>query len=317
MKKIILRILVAVIVVGAAAGFLIYHYGSNFNLYVIPPSPQKYGKIALERMEDNGLYTDSKAWEKAKNTATEEIKHAKSYDETIPALEKALKVAGGEHSFIYDPGEKASGGEKVKMPTATLEEDILYLTVPAFSGSQKQANQYANILADAIAKNNYKRIVVDLSDNTGGDMSPMISGLSALLPDGELMHFADRRGNKIPVTLEKGKVSAGGAAIDLKQQRKVKNVPIAVIIGGNTGSSGEITALAFKGMKNVKYFGKPTYGFTSGNSQFQLYDGRQLMLTTMKIIDRTKTAYLNKKITPDVTTDRAKEEAVQWLKRKV
>ena len=36
--------------------------------------------------------------------------------------------------------------------------------------------------------------------------------------------------------------------------KKIKKAPIAVLIDNNTGSSGELTALCFKGIPNVKFW---------------------------------------------------------------
>lgn len=71
-------------------------------------------------------------------------------------------------------------------------EGILYLKVPAFTGDAQAAKTYANKLSAALKKDDYQAVLVDLRDNTGGNMYPMIAGLSSLLPDEDLFQFVEK-----------------------------------------------------------------------------------------------------------------------------
>ena len=53
-------------------------------------------------MDDLGIFTDSKEWKKIKEQTLENSADVKEYSDTIPILQKAIKVAGGKHSFIED-----------------------------------------------------------------------------------------------------------------------------------------------------------------------------------------------------------------------
>ena len=154
---------------------------------------------------------------------------------------------------------------------------------------------------------------MDLRDNTGGNMYPMIAGMSSLLPDEDLFRFVYKNGSKSAVSRSDVLKQLGLEQTD----EKAKKVPIAVLINGKTGSSGEITVLAFKGLENVKIFGQPTASYTTGNNYYQLYDGAVLLLTTSSILDRTGKLYENEAIQPDVLTDQPLEEAESWLKGQI
>jgi C-terminal processing protease CtpA/Prc len=76
------------------------------------------------------------------------------------------------------------------------------------------------------------------------------------------------------------------------------SLKIAVIIGKYTISSGEATAIAFRGKKNVTFFGQPTTGATTGNQTFFFDRNSMLFLAVSYYADRTKVVY-GKPILPD------------------
>ena len=86
------------------------------------------------------------------------------------------------------------------------------------------------------------------------------------------------------------------------------------------GSSGEIVVLAFKNKTNSRSFGEPTYGLSSGNTEFKLSDGAVIYLTTHLDIDRQLNVY-GGKIMPDHTVadsaetknDEVIDAAMSWL----
>lgn len=51
-------------------------------------------------MELQGLYAKGEKWEETKSKVLKNTKHAKSYKETHPYIEEALRVAGRKHSFL-------------------------------------------------------------------------------------------------------------------------------------------------------------------------------------------------------------------------
>ena len=46
-------------------------------------------------------------------------------------------------------------------------------------GNEKEAKAYQTILNRALTKETYKGVIVDLENNSGGNMYPMIGGLAA------------------------------------------------------------------------------------------------------------------------------------------
>ena len=159
-------------------------------------------------------------------------------------------------------------------------------------------------------------LILDFSVNSGGNMWPMLVGLSPLLSEGQLGAF--RSAEDVTNKIEKinGLITLGGKPHflnyppDATPQGKVPF--IAIIIGSKSASSGEITPLMFYGQKNVKFFGQKTSGFTSANQVFPLPNGGTLVLTTAMTEDRNGHAHPDG-IAPDVVSDLPFEDSSKWL----
>jgi len=190
-KKVLLGCLGTVLVLLALLiGFLAY-FGPDYGIFLFPPSPQDYARSVVKKL-DFGLYTD-KDWENEKKKSLEKLESAKTYQDTYPVLEELTKEAGGKHSYFLSPQDNPENSPESKnQPEVQNREGILYLKVPAFTGDAQAAKTYANKLSAALKKDTYQSVLVDLRDNTGGNMYPMLAGLSSLLPDEDLFQFVEK-----------------------------------------------------------------------------------------------------------------------------
>ena len=292
----------------AVLGAVLY-FGPNDDIYLLPPSPEQYAKSALNKM-NSALYIDEN-WSQEKEKALKEVKSAKTYADTYPILKKMTKLSGGKHSYFYTPKEfKTSQKEESQLPVVKNENGILYLKLPPFMGNEKEAKAYQTILNRALTKETYKGVIVDLENNSGGNMYPMIGGLAAILPNDTLFQFEYANGQKIGTTLSQILASK---QTEENSNSSSKTILIAILVNGNTASSGEMTTLAFKSLPNVKTFGKPTAGYTTGNMVYSLYDGATIQLTVSRIIDRKGNRYENTPIEPDIATTTPLNDARTWL----
>jgi C-terminal processing protease CtpA/Prc len=98
---------------------------------------------------------------------------------------------------------------------------------------------------------------------------------------------------------------------------KAADAPVAVLVGPHTTSSGEMTAIAFRGRPQTRIFGAPTGGFTTGNSVFNLSDGAHLVITGVYVEDRNGVGFSGP-IAPDeaAAKDAALPAARAWLASK-
>lgn len=315
--RIALGICIPLALIIAATLTVVAKYGPDFGLYLVPPSAERYGKDALATIGKNGIYSGSDEWKSTYEECLKMIENAESYEDTYPAIKKALSVCGGKHSMLMTKSESQSTSDSYDevLPTVSLNGDIAVIKLPNFLGTAEAGRKYAKVAEDFIHENRDKinGVVLDLRGNTGGDMGPMATAVSSLLPDGELMYY-HYRSYDVPVTLKDGVISnAGTGGKSLYPDEKLK-VPVAILTDDMTASSGEALTLCFRGLENVKTFGAPTAGYTSVNMLYSLYDGAQMYLTVAFDKARTGEIFKETSIEPDVATDSPLEAALEWLR---
>lgn len=315
--RIALGICIPLIIIIAAALAVVMKYGPTFGFYLVPPSAETYGKNALSTIDKNGIFAGNDEWKSTYNECLKMIENAKSYDNTYDAIRKALSVGGGKHSMLMTKSESQNTTESYDevLPTVSIDGNIAIIKLPDFLGTAEAGQKYAKIAEDFIHENRdkIKGVVLDLRGNTGGDMGPMATAVSSLLPDGELVYY-HYRSYDVPVTLKNGVVSnAGTGGKSLYPDEKL-NVPVAILTDDMTASSGEALALCFRGLENTRTFGAPTAGYTSVNMLYNMYDGAQMYLTVAFDKARTGEIFKETPIEPDVATDSPLEAALEWLR---
>ncbi|MCI6138274.1 MAG: S41 family peptidase, partial [Oscillospiraceae bacterium] len=308
---------IPLIIIIAAALAVVMKYGPTFGFYLVPPSAETYGKNALSTIDKNGIFAGNDEWKSTYNECLKMIENAKSYDDTYDAIRKALSVGGGKHSMLMTKSESQDTTESYDevLPTVSLDGDIAIIKLPDFLGTAEAGQKYAKVAEDFIHENRdkIKGVVLDLRGNTGGDMGPMATAVSSLLPDGELVYY-HYRSYDVPVTLKNGVVSnAGTGGKSLYPEEKL-NVPVAILTDDMTASSGEALTLCFRGLENTRTFGAPTAGYTSVNMLYNMYDGAQMYLTVAFDKARTGEIFKETPIEPDVATDSPLEAALEWLR---
>jgi hypothetical protein len=236
--------------------------------------------------------------------------------ETIDAVQGAIRELltrlGDNHSAFLTADEvwqlDAMGCVSGPMKLELLDGSTGYIRVPGFAGiDEVAARAFSERLTDAIAKladAAESGWIIDLRQNRGGNMWPMLSGLKAFLGDEIPGSFRDRNGAIEPWKVE-GTVPSG----------ELEHSKVAILLGERTSSAAEAIAVAFHGRPRTKSFGVQTAGRATGNRLFRLRDGSRLALTTSVMLDRNGLE-LGRSITPDVHCESGQEieQALAWLK---
>jgi len=169
--------------------------------------------------------------------------------------------------------------------------------------------------------------IVDLRQNGGGNMWPMLAGIGPVLGNGTAGSFVFPEGLTTPYLAAGATLTwsySGGAACFDGQPNTSVTAPytlrapaprVAVLQDGGTGSSGEAIAISFIGRPDTRSFGAATYGVSSANWGFSLSDGGVLQLLVALDRDRNGTTY-GGSIAPDEPAAGPAEAvaaAVAWL----
>lgn len=296
---------------------------------------KRYLKQAIEITKTYSLFRDSIDWIKTENRMFELAQGAQSTKDCYPSMEyliSTLRAFGDNHSQFYVPLQnvknKIENLDGREPSGKYLGNSIGYVMIPGFiSINQKIANAFASkiqqIIKEIDTSNEVKNWIVDLRDNTGGNMYPMIAGLGPLLDEGTLGYFKHMNDKK----MHTWKYKNGEAILNQKVLCKVEkpyylknsNIRIIVLIGPNTKSSGEMTIISFMGKTNVTLIGQATGGYTTGNQSHTLSDGSILNLCSSFCYDRTLNRIIGK-IQPQEKTEfnfsNDRDSTIEYAKNK-
>jgi carboxyl-terminal processing protease len=291
----------------------------------------KYLKDYCTLIKKNALYADSLNWNELESKLTTLSKGMTTVTEcrsVIDTIMQMLKRAGDRHSFFLPKEaaqkEKSETYDGKQAESYYLSAGIGYIKVPEFTSFNATAcASFASNIQNQIKSLDESHAIngwiVDLRDNTGGNMYPMILGLSALTQDGIYGYIIDPKHKK---EIAMSVINGGTGPVKIEKTYKIKNssCKIAILINPFTGSSGEFTAISFLSLPNVETFGQPSAGATTSNYRYDLSDGSYLLLATAYMADRNHKKYLPN-IIPDILTpnstdsnmDPALDLAQKWL----
>jgi len=292
-----------------------------------------YLEEALGIMQNNSLYRHSIDWDVIRTSAFEVAQRAQAPADTYGAIRYALVRLGDHHSQFWPP-EKQVPVQKMTVDDSPpprgkmLSAKLGFIAIEGFMGfdREKFATNIQHLIRELDAQNPCGWIV-DLRENTGGSMWPMIAGLGPILGEGKAGSFVDSDGQKVDWAYHSGQALLGGElqveADGLAYQLKAVAPPVAVLTGPNTASSGEAIVVSFRGRANTRSFGGYTTGLSTANDGFPLSDGAVILLTTSVSADRTGQTY-GDRIYPDelvedvrkftfIMDEAIPQSAIDWL----
>lgn len=279
-------------------------------LFTDQSTPYGYVKSSIRIIDQYALYADAD-WSVERKTYLAQAKNINNLEEAHELVKSALAVAGGKHSTLLAPVTDTTTYEELAPEAYMLENGIVYVKLPAHTGVKVSDQDYTHAVLDFLQDHlDAAGVVIDLRDNSGGNMYPMISALAPLLPDGVLLSFRTRKRTS-PITLDYVVRSMGLTLSEIT--RFPENTPVAILTNDMTGSSGEATLLCFRGLDNARSFGTPTAGYASANQTFPMSDGYRLVVTVGSDVARTGEVFCDDPIDPEVQTETPLEDAISWI----
>jgi carboxyl-terminal processing protease len=182
----------------------------------------------------------------------------------------------------------------VVVPHCSAQYSEWEKNIPYF---QEFTKKLKGIVADLMAQKP-DGWLVDLRGNGGGNMWPMLAGITAILGEGDLGSFRSPDGGGSTWFLKDGTVSTRpGVAGSVQSPTpgpffSPADLPwLAVLFDRGTASSGEAVAISFAGRPRSRSFGEHTAGFSTANQNVALPDGAMLLLCSSVEADRTGRLY--------------------------
>ncbi|HET7076471.1 MAG TPA: S41 family peptidase [Chloroflexia bacterium] len=205
-----------------------------------------------------------------------------------------------QRSGVAQPWTVTIGHDEYHYPAAApagrlMAGGIGYLALPG-NGSNSMLGQYANYAQQLIRQIDQQGTcgwIVDLRDNGGGRLWPMLAGVGPILGQG-LAGFFLRDGQTIPWGYRAGAVWYGDEvdqSVAQPYELRQPDPPVAILTNRYTVSAAEATEIAFGGRPATRHFGQPTAGAPNAPIRTQLSDGAVLQVAHTKEADRTGHVY--------------------------
>ena len=199
-----------------------------------------------------------------------------------------------KHSFVMPPvatGQFTSAATaRPRVPmfqlVATTRGTVLRFVPPPITASTPEAmSAYVQgVYDEAVALPGIRgacALVVDLSEQTGGNGWPPLIAMYPLFGDANKARWVERDGNPIPLVHRGYLESKAGhdAPGHVNPFASFAADPLAVLVGAKTASAGEMLLVALMGEARVRTFGQTSYGMSTANMTYTLPDGALFVLT--------------------------------------
>lgn len=181
---------------------------------------------------------------------------------------------------------------EIKVPTIEsqmLDNKIGYVVISEFD--EVTVNQFIDAV-DNLEKNGMKGLVVDVRNNPGGLLASVVKILDRLLPPELIVYTEDKNGSR--------------EEQDAVDKKKI-DVPMAVVINGQSASASEIFAGTLQDYKTATIIGTTSFGKGIVQKIIPLSDGTAVKLTISKYYTPKGRNIHGKGITPDIEVELNKD----------
>jgi len=185
--------------------------------------------------------------------------------------------------------------ELINMPTVShklLDDGIGYLRITTFD--RVTTAQFKTAYADLL-KQNMTGLILDVRNNPGGLVSVVCDIADMLVPRGTIVSMVDKYGRSEPH----------------KSDASCIDVPLLILVNGNSASASEILAGAVKDLGVGELVGTRTFGKGLVQTIFELEDGSALKVTIQKYYTPSGVCIQGEGIPVDYEIDMSDELSVR------
>lgn len=172
---------------------------------------------------------------------------------------------------------------------AMTEDNIGYISVSQFENVT--AKQFKAAIED-LKSEGAKGIIIDIRNNPGGLLTTVISMLKDILPNGLIVYTEDKDGNRKEYS---------------DNDNEELDMPLAVLVNGNSASASEIFAGAIQDYGKGVIVGTQTFGKGIVQTVKPLTDGSAIKFTIAKYFTPKGQDIHGKGVTPDVVVEYDKD----------
>lgn len=219
-------------------------------------------------------------------------------DVTGMAVDKVVSMMKGEEGTevkvtviregVSDPIELTVTRAKIEIETVEhdmLDNKIGYIQVSSFD--EPTSRQFKDAVKDLQAQG-MEGLVIDLRDNGGGLLDTVVDMLDFILPEGMIVYTEDKYGKREEYC---------------GTDKEVLDMPMTVLINGNSASASEIFAAAIQDYDAATLVGTTSFGKGIVQSILPLTDGTAVKITIARYFTPKGICIHGVGVTPDVEVE--------------
>ena len=204
-------------------------------------------------------------------------------------VEVEVERGGETLSFTLERGEVSINYVEYSI----LEGDVGYLSIYQFTGDDVEGVKEA---ISAFQQAGVSALVVDVRSNPGGLLTDVVDICDMLLPEGLIVYTEDR----------------SGAREEFYADGEYWDVPMAVLVNGDSASASEIFAAAVQDTGRGIVVGEVTYGKGVVQTLHAFPEGDGMQLTTATYYTPSGASIHGQGVTPDIEVALAADASVTY-----
>lgn len=202
-------------------------------------------------------------------------------------VELTIKRDGEEKKITVTRGDIEMDSVSGEM----LDDNIALVRISGFNTAAKDGGRdtYTEFreTVEKLRGDGMKKMIIDLRDNPGGELSVVCNIADMLLPEGTITYMEYKDGKKDTFSSDK----------------EALGIPLAVLINGNSASASEVLTGALKDYSVATVIGTKSYGKGIVQSVFPFNDGSGISMTVAKYFSPTGVCIHDIGIEPDITVE--------------
>ncbi len=192
----------------------------------------------------------------------------------------------------YEEIEVTLQREVIETHTVThqmYKDSLGYIAISGFN--KVTPTEFVQAISELTSKG-AEGFIFDVRNNSGGDLEGIKGVLDYLLPEGPIIRIISKDGNEQVINSDANSVE----------------LPMVVLVNGNTASAAELFASALHDYKKATLIGTKTYGKGTMQTMMRLADNSALSISTQMYNPPYSDNYEGIGITPDIEVDLTVEQ---------
>lgn len=267
--------------------------------FVEPMVIDRFDK-AFVSIKENYYRSSDVAWEELYKKAFAALLSPQDVDSIPGAVSYVIRnLPGSSHMRVHGIGGSLTS-DLILPGCQELPDGSIRIDVVGSPYDKKDYPLYLQAIETCLLLAAHKngRLLLNLTNNRGGDVNLFIAALSPIIDDGRLLGYEDYSGKVSWLEKKESSLQSEGQIVFklTPSNLVISRKRIDVFVNQNCGSSCEALALILK--RRFKLYGSPTGGWTTANMVVDLNEYSFFTLTTAWTVDGAGGYY--PKVHPDV-----------------